>query len=847
MTSRGYLPIKEGMFSRRRLSSLLADAVESTAVTLIAGPGYGKTQALAQFAQGYSGRVVWLHVTGLCNHVNIFWERFIQALCYELPQLASELKGMRFPENEEEYDAFLKLFSESAENGGRVLFVVDDYDAIENESVKLFFKTLLNVDIENVCMIAVSGKRTPINSISMGGNGNLLDINQTELSFTRQEISDYLTSCGYSVDRKLLDRLYEETDGWPFAVHNFCRQYNGCDVDETIFSHRKAATEFFENEYYQKYDREYQQLLVCLSQFDGFSAGVVKMLWEGDSDWAINEMQQNTFIMHDYVTGLLVMQRVFRRFLQQKLEHFSLESRRRACALAGDAFMCGGHVFYAIEAYHLSGNNDGLLHAVDNIPRTRLPTTISSHVLQYLNDLPPEYQMQHPEVYIFKAYLYMNQMEYVAAKRILHALESLLERDEIAEKRRLLSEAYGLLADISIQLNSDEFNEYFKKAAAIMPSSNEVRRHSSNYVLNSSTFFLHSYESGALEHICELYLDATPHIEYISESYGYGQEYLFMAEATMLVCDTDAAMGNAHKAVFKASEKGQLDIVCNAYFVMLRIAVLDGNLQRCQRVLEELERTAMAEGGTLVEIRESVECWFYLSVWDLQRTPAWLTSYDYEQSREFPYKCGRNLLYIANFLLKDGNFREALTMIDRLETLYGKSGLWSLRLDSYIIRAICRQRLGDREKALDALWLAYEMSHGNQIILPFIEHGNAMRSLMELARKDEQSRFDPEWINNVLLKASSYAKRHAVLLSEYDRAARRDRTSKQQLSKREAEVLGYMARGMTREEIAALMRISINGVKKHITGVYNKLGAINRADAIRIATQSGQIPPFEEV
>jgi DNA-binding CsgD family transcriptional regulator len=59
------------------------------------------------------------------------------------------------------------------------------------------------------------------------------------------------------------------------------------------------------------------------------------------------------------------------------------------------------------------------------------------------------------------------------------------------------------------------------------------------------------------------------------------------------------------------------------------------------------------------------------------------------------------------------------------------------------------------------------------------------------------------------------------------------------LTGREAETLKYLSQGMTREEIAAQMGISRNGVNKHLASIYYKLGANKSADAVQIANLKG--------
>jgi non-specific serine/threonine protein kinase len=59
------------------------------------------------------------------------------------------------------------------------------------------------------------------------------------------------------------------------------------------------------------------------------------------------------------------------------------------------------------------------------------------------------------------------------------------------------------------------------------------------------------------------------------------------------------------------------------------------------------------------------------------------------------------------------------------------------------------------------------------------------------------------------------------------------------LSRREAEVLGLIARGRTTQEIAGDLVISVNTVERHITHVYQKIGARGRAEATAYALQQG--------
>jgi DNA-binding NarL/FixJ family response regulator len=61
------------------------------------------------------------------------------------------------------------------------------------------------------------------------------------------------------------------------------------------------------------------------------------------------------------------------------------------------------------------------------------------------------------------------------------------------------------------------------------------------------------------------------------------------------------------------------------------------------------------------------------------------------------------------------------------------------------------------------------------------------------------------------------------------------------LTDREAEVLGWLAKGLANKQIAAELGISEHTVKFHISSIYAKLNATNRTQAVREGLRNGWI------
>jgi LuxR family maltose regulon positive regulatory protein len=121
--------------------------------------------------------------------------------------------------------------------------------------------------------------------------------------------------------------------------------------------------------------------------------------------------------------------------------------------------------------------------------------------------------------------------------------------------------------------------------------------------------------------------------------------------------------------------------------------------------------------------------------------------------------------------------------------------------------------------------------------MAFIELGEDMRDFAGTALAGGSRGIDRPWLETIQLSASAYAKKVSLAL----RFFREEEGSPETvfLSPRERTVLAGLSRGLTRKEIAQKGGFSAGGVKPLIKRVYDKLGAVNRADAIRIASTMG--------
>jgi len=187
---------------------------------------------------------------------------------------------------------------------------------------------------------------------------------------------------------------------------------------------------------------------------------------------------------------------------------------------------------------------------------------------------------------------------------------------------------------------------------------------------------------------------------------------------------------------------------------------------------------------------------------------------------------------LARLLISQGHLDEAARLLRALlET--AKSGDRTSRvIEILIIQALAYQAGDETVQAVTVLEKALTLAEPGGFIRTFVDEGPPMARLLYLAL--EKGIF-PDYVRKLL--AAFPVEKSEQVPQLHPQSQESDWV--EPLSDRELEVLHLIAEGLSRQEIAAKLVLSLNTVKTHTRNIYGKLGVNNQMQAVRKARVLG--------
>ena len=178
-------------------------------------------------------------------------------------------------------------------------------------------------------------------------------------------------------------------------------------------------------------------------------------------------------------------------------------------------------------------------------------------------------------------------------------------------------------------------------------------------------------------------------------------------------------------------------------------------------------------------------------------------------------------------LFAEKNLEQALENAKQVTGISEHTGSVTITLELKLIQASISYQRGDVERALSYFTSALELASPEMIVRPFIHAESPFSDLVSKIGKDPSHR-------------SKFLSRLELELSP-TKVLRTDSGLVEKLSPRELEVLRHLVGGLSNDELAKVLFVSLSTIKTHLLHIYAKLDVKNRTSAIDRARQLGLV------
>ncbi|MDR1566625.1 MAG: LuxR C-terminal-related transcriptional regulator [Treponema sp.] len=845
----GFTPMASGNqvnLERPQIDRLLEQAIRNPLVTVVAGAGYGKTYAVYSFLKKNNFRTAWLQFSERDNIGSRFWENFVSAVWSISRKSAASLMELGFPVTEEHFERYLMIPRNDVIPEQKYIFVYDDLHLITDKTVLRFLERSITSPFPNITSILISRTEPPLNLMKMVSKGLLNQITEEDLRFSQEEMVSYFKLLGLNPSIQTSASIYRDTEGWAFAIHLAGLSLKNAPPGAAYVSQALKSNIFrlLESEVMSPLQPELQRLLIKLSLIERLAPNLLKEIAGGAfPDNALESI--GSFVRFDTYLDAYHIHHLFMDYLKGRQHELNGEEKKEVWFKTAAWCAANDQKMDAISYYEKTGDYSKIVGIVYTLPLL-LPTHIARFILEMMDRAPESIYRDYPLCIIIRNRILISLGRFEQSrKELLEILPALRDLPESPEKHRLLMGCninLGFIGFITAMYSGRyDFMGFFREAAAESRlMGNYVSRPPINgIVLSSYVCRVIDPRPGEMEKTIDTIREMAP---YAAEAMGgcmSGMYELARGEFAFFRGDTGEAEKLCLEALRKARDKDQYEIENRALFYLLRIYLSQGNAGETGDILRQLEaELELPYYLNRYSHYDIVTGWYYIQTQQRELAAPWLKS-DYEESELNTRAQGLEKLVRARYFLGE---KRCPAAIASLENRGDVEPLLMGNIEMKALEAVCRYQLRDREGAFSVLAEAYELASPSGLFMPFTELGKDMRTLADSALKEGAPAIPREGLEKIKRDAANYAKKIFTLSEEFRPAAMRrgdDLPVNAVLSRREYEVLKGFSQGLTREEIASASSLSINTVKSVIRSIYNKLGAVNQADAVRIATEMG--------
>jgi LuxR family maltose regulon positive regulatory protein len=282
--------VDERLQRRPRLDDLL-DSSERIAL-VVAPAGYGKTIAVAQWAERCPDPVIWFTIDAQDRPAARFWTYVATAVARAVPHLGDETIRAIDEWAVDGIDMATVLLAELGQRSEPTVMVFDDVHHITDAAIIEQLEFFIERAPPSLKIIVITRTDPPYPVARWRVQGLLSEIRQADLELRPNEAAGLLSGVPFlTLDASTRDRLIDHTGGWPAALHLAALSVSGREdadryVREDLESDRMLF-DFVVGEVLERLPTEDRGAVLALSMLDDIDATRCELLTDCTSGDAL--------------------------------------------------------------------------------------------------------------------------------------------------------------------------------------------------------------------------------------------------------------------------------------------------------------------------------------------------------------------------------------------------------------------------------------------------------------------------------------------------------------------------------------------------------------------------------
>ncbi len=861
---------------------------------LVSAPaGYGKTSLIVDWIYELGWPTGWYSLDQGDNQARIFLSYLIAAVQGVMPSLGKKAEDLLSSAFFEDSEIVASLVNDLAVQNQPFLLVLDDYQAIQELRIHQILRLLIDSFPATGRLILISREDPPIPLARLRGSGQLIELRQAQLIFTQEEAALFLRLVmGLQIPNEQVAVLEERTEGWIAGLQlaGLALQ-NIKDQDQFIQSFSGShyfILDYLIEEVLNKLSTEDQKFLMFTSILRRFNAEICAAVL-ADEEHTVDVCQSrlehferlNLFIIPlDTERNYYRYHHLFGDLLQVRLKAIYLKQipdlHLRASLWLANEKQSKAALDHALAGHHY--------HWAADIIESNIHQHWKSSDLeffQYISQIPDDILRTRPPLCLEYAWfgVITGQLSLVAA--MVDAAEAVLkpvnhwQSEELNDKdKESIAFARVLRAYVKDFANqSNPLDPDLDQALRLAAEDQVAMRNSIAVVLGTLYFmegdfiaaeryFLETIQRDkqangtnavpiAASRLARIYIlqGRLPEAARIlQENLLYVRDlgirrFYVPGNLCVMLASIYREWGRSQDAedlfeegmsLFLSRPVPQSMLVGLAHFAEL--AMDQGRLEEAGKLIGQAEKILQKTNihPETIQLLQSSQLRFWGLQNDTEEIKTWIDRMEYTLP-QFDFRHELENLNRANAYLALNRQEDGLNLLKKILVEAEKAG----RMNTTVSVLVLLAKYSSIEAGLSFLARAISMAEPSGYLNVFLKAGEPLWQRLEMLAQEfstsgMQQKYLP-YINRILAAASLQKKllvNQTVLSGPV-----LPQGLVEPLTDRELEVLRLVADGLSNQEIADRLIISVRTAKKHIQNIYGKLAVEGRVQAINRANE----------